>query len=100
MTNKLFVGGLAYGVTDSQLESHFLQFGKVLSAKVIVDRYSGQSKGFGFVEMSTEEEAKTAINKLNGTQLSERTIIVKEAFPPRDRDNNFQQGNNRRQNRW
>ena len=81
MTNKLFVGGLSYSITDSQLEEHFSQTGKVLSAKVIVDRYTGQGKGFGFVEMATEEEAKTAMDKLNGTQLGDRTIVVKEAKP-------------------
>ncbi|MEK7502437.1 MAG: RNA-binding protein [Patescibacteria group bacterium] len=89
MTNKLFVGGLSYGVTDSQLEEHFSQTGKVLSAKVIVDRYTGQGKGFGFVEMATEEEAKTAMDKLNGTQLGDRTIVVKEAKPQEDRSRNF-----------
>ena len=89
MTNKLFVGGLSYSVTDSQLEEHFSQTGKVLSAKVIVDRYTGQGKGFGFVEMATEEEAKTAMDKLNGTQLGDRTIAVKEAKPQEDRSRNF-----------
>lgn len=97
MTNKLFVGGLAYSLTDSQLEEHFSQAGKVLSAKVIVDRYTGQGKGFGFVEMASEEEAKKAMDTLNGTQLAGRTIAVKEARPQEDRS---QQRDDRRPNRW
>lgn len=81
MTNKLFIGSLDYATTDSQLEEHFAKMGKVLSAKVIVDRYTGQGKGFGFVEMETPEIAKEAMNKLNGSQLNGRTIAVKEAKP-------------------
>lgn len=87
MTNKLFVGRLSYSTTDSQLEEHFAQVGKVLSAKVIVDRNSGQGKGFGFVEMSTEEEAKLAIDKLNNSMLGERSIVVSEARPQENREN-------------
>lgn len=81
MINKLFIGSLDYTTTDSQLEEHFAQIGKVLSAKVIVDRYTRQSKGFGFVEMETPEAAKVAMNKLNGSQLNGRPIVVKEAKP-------------------
>ena len=81
MTNKLFIGSLDYSTTDSQLEEHFSQMGKVLSAKVIVDRYTGQGKGFGFVEMETEDAAKKAMDKLNGSQLNGRAIVVKEAKP-------------------
>ena len=81
MTNKLFIGGIDYATTDSQLEEHFSKIGKVLSAKVIVDRNTGQGKGFGFVEMSTEEEAKEAMAKLNGSELNGRAIAVKEAKP-------------------
>jgi len=80
MTN-LFIGSLAYDITDAQLEEHFQQAGKVLSAKVIVDRATGQGKGFGFVEMTTEDEAKKAIQELNGTTLGGRAIVVKEAKP-------------------
>ena len=87
MTNKLFVGKLSYTLTDSQLEEHFAQAGKVLSAKVIVDRYSGQGKGFGFVEMSTEEEAKKAMDTLNNSTLDGRTIVVSEARPQENREN-------------
>ncbi len=85
MTNKLFVGGLSYSITDAQLQEYFAQAGTVASAKVIVDRYTGQGKGFGFVEMSTAEEATTAMSKLNGTQLADRTIVVKEAKPQEKR---------------
>ena len=81
MTNKLFIGSLDYATTDAQLEEHFSAIGKVLSAKVIVDRYTGQGKGFGFVEMETPEVAKEAMNKLNGSQINGRTIAVKEATP-------------------
>lgn len=81
MTNKLFVGGLEYSTTDSQLEEHFAQAGKVVSAKVIVDRATGRGKGFGFVEMATEAEAKTAMEKLDSSQLNGRAIAVKEAKP-------------------
>lgn len=81
MTNKLFIGSLDYSVTDSQLEELFATVGKVLSAKVIVDRDTGQGKGFGFVEMENEEMAKTAMDKLNGTELAGRAIAVKEAKP-------------------
>lgn len=100
MTNKLFVAGLSYSATDSELEKLFSQFGKVLSAKIISDKYTGQSKGFGFVEMSTEEEAKLAMDKLNNTQFLERTIIVKEARPREDRGGGFPQRNGNKQNRW
>ncbi len=81
MTNKLFIGSLDYSTTDQQLEEHFSKIGKVLSAKVIIDRYTGQGKGFGFVEMSTEQEAKLAMDKLNGSQINNRSIVVKEAKP-------------------
>lgn len=85
MTNKLFIGSLDYATTDAQLADHFSAVGKVVSAKVIVDRYTGQGKGFGFVEMDTPEAAKIAMNKLSGTQLNGRQIVVKEAKPQESR---------------
>ena len=85
MTNKLFIGSLEYSTTDSQLEELFATIGKVISAKVIVDRDTGVGKGFGFVEMSTPEEAKAAMDKLNGAQLNGRSIAVKEATPRPER---------------
>ena len=95
MTNKLFVGSLAYSVTDTQLQQHFLQVGNVLSAKVITDRTTGQSKGFGFVEMETPEAAQQAVSQLNGTALEGRNIIVSEARPQEDRKrNDFHRGGN------
>lgn len=85
MSTRLFVGRLSYSVTDAQLEEHFAAVGKVVSAKVIIDRYSGQGKGFGFVEMATEEDAKKAIDQLNNSTLDGRTIVVNEARPQEDR---------------
>ncbi|OGH16952.1 MAG: RNA-binding protein [Candidatus Levybacteria bacterium RIFCSPHIGHO2_02_FULL_40_18] len=85
MTNKLFIGSLDYATTDAQLQDHFAQAGTVLSAKVIVDRNTGVGKGFGFVEMSTPEEAKAAMDKLNGSDLNGRSIAVKEATPRPER---------------
>lgn len=85
MTNKLFIGSLDYAVTDAQLEELFATIGKVLSAKVIIDRTTGQGKGFGFVEMETPELAREAMNKLNGSTLNSRAIAVKEAKPQENR---------------
>lgn len=98
MAKRLFVGNLSYGVTSSQLEELFSQVGKIASLNLITDRFSGQSKGFAFVEMTTEEEAKEAINRFNGFELDSRKIIVNEARPQEKRENN--QGNFRRPNRW
>ena len=81
MGNKLYVGNLGYGVGDKDLEDLFAQHGTVLSAKVITDRDSGQSKGFGFVEMETDGEAKTAIEALNGAEVQGRALTVNEARP-------------------
>ena len=85
MGTKLYVGGLPYSVTEQQLNELFAQQGAVSSAKVIADRYTGQSRGFGFVEMTTSEEAKKAISALNGTQLDGRTLTVNEAKPQEKR---------------
>jgi RNA recognition motif-containing protein len=100
MLNKLFVAGLSYSATDSAVEQLFAQYGKVLSAKVIMDKYTGQGKGFGFVEMSTPEEAKIAMDKLNNSQFLERTLVVKEAKPQENRTGGFQRGNDNKQDRW
>ncbi len=85
MATKLYVGGLAYTVTEQELEAFFAEVGKVLSAAVIKDRDSGQSKGFGFVEMEDDSEAKNAIANLNGKEFNGRTIVVNEARPQADR---------------
>ncbi len=85
MAMKLYVGGLAYSVTEQELEALFTEYGKVTSVTVIKDRDSGQSKGFGFIEMSEDNEAKTAMTALNGKEVSGRTIMVNEARPQEDR---------------
>ncbi|MDO8591655.1 MAG: RNA-binding protein [bacterium] len=85
MATKLYVGGLAYSVTDKELEDFFAEVGQVTSAVIIKDRDSGQSKGFGFVEMADEKEAQEAIKTLNGKDLSGRSIVVNEARPQEDR---------------
>ena len=82
---KLYVGGLAYSVTEKELEALFAEIGQVVSAVVIKDRDSGQSKGFGFVEMAEVKDGQTAITKLNGTEVSGRAIVVNEARPQEDR---------------
>jgi cold-inducible RNA-binding protein len=81
LAKKLYVGNLDYGVTDDQLSESFAKAGKVDSAVVITDRRSGRSKGFGFVEMSTEEEAKKAVEMFNGKDFQGRSIVVNEARP-------------------
>lgn len=85
---KLFVGGLAYSVNNQGLEDLFKPFGQVVSAQVVMDKFSGQSKGFGFVEMANDEEAQEAINKLNGSTYEGRTIGVSVARPREDRPQN------------
>lgn len=85
MSTKLYVGGLPYSVTEQQLSELFAQQGAVSSAKVITDKFTGQSRGFGFVEMSTGEEAKKAISALNGTQMDGRSLTVNEAKPQEKR---------------
>jgi RNA recognition motif-containing protein len=87
MTKKLYVGSIPYETTDAQLEELFSQAGKVESATAITDKYSGRGKGFGFVEMETEESAQKAIQTLNGYNLEGRTIVVNEARPKEDRVN-------------
>jgi len=81
MGTKLYVGSLSYDTTDDSLKQHFSQAGNVVSASVLVDRMSGRSRGFGFVEMATPEEAAKAIEMFNGQELDGRTIVVNEAKP-------------------
>jgi RNA recognition motif-containing protein len=85
MAMKLYVGGLAYSVTDKELETLFAEQGKVVSAVVIKDRDSGQSKGFGFVEMDDIKEGQNAIKELNGKEVGGRVIMVNQARPQEDR---------------
>lgn len=86
MSVKLYVGNLDYSVTDDTLGQHFAQAGSVVSATVITDRMSGRSKGFGFVEMSSEDEAKKAIEMCNGKDFQGRSIVVNEARPRQPRE--------------
>lgn len=88
MSKKLYVGNLPYSANDQTLVDAFSQCGTVESAKVIIDRDSGRSKGFAFVEMSSGSEATASINKLNGTQMDGRAINVSEARPQAPRENN------------
>jgi len=85
MGTKLYVGNLSYNVDSSQLQQLFAPYGRVVSAQVISDRDTGRSKGFGFVEMSSEQEARAAIAALNGQQHVGRTLTVNEARPREDR---------------
>ena len=86
MSTKLFVGNLSWGTTDDSLRQHFAQAGSVVDAKVIINKQTGRSKGFGFVEFSTEDEAKKAIEMLNGKDFDGRAIIVNEARPQEPRE--------------
>jgi RNA recognition motif-containing protein len=107
MPSKLYVGNLAYSVSNRDLEELFAQAGQVESVNVITDKFSGQSKGFGFVEMATAEDAAKAIQQFNDTELKGRNIKVNEAKP---RESGFGTGNrkggagggggNRGRNRW
>jgi cold-inducible RNA-binding protein len=81
MGNKLYVGNLPYSVRDEDLQQSFGQFGSVTSAKVMMERDTGRSKGFGFVEMGSDAEAQAAINGMNGQSLGGRSVVVNEARP-------------------
>ena len=85
MNKKLYVGNLSYETTEDELQKLFVEIGPVASVALITDRASGRSKGFGFVEMETEQGAKEAIERLNKYELNQRTITVSEARPPRER---------------
>lgn len=89
MEKKLYVGNLSYETTEEELKELFSKYGTVESASIITDKRSGYSKGFGFVEMSTPEEAKKAMDALNGTEIGGRTIKIDEAKPMRERPNKF-----------
>lgn len=85
MAKKLYVGNLSYDTSDSKLQEMFEEYGAVQSAQVIMDRDTGRSKGFGFVEMSSDQEAQAAINGLNGKEAGGRSLTVNEARPREDR---------------
>lgn len=92
MGNKLYVGNLPYQVRDSDLEQAFGQFGQVTSAKVMMERETGRSKGFGFVEMGSDAEAQAAISGMNGQPMGGRSIVVNEARPMENRPRGFGSG--------
>ncbi len=92
MAIKLFVGSLPFSTTDAQLRDLFAPFGTVNSATVITDKFSGRSRGFGFVEMSSDEESKAAMEKLNGSQMEGRNIVVNEARPAQEKTGGFRSG--------
>ena len=94
---KLYVGSLPYSVTEDELRELFAPFGQVDSVRIITDKFTGQSKGFGFVEMASGEEAQKAVEEMNGKQLGGRTLIVNEARPEqrRERTGGFGEGGNR-----
>jgi RNA recognition motif-containing protein len=95
MGNKLYVGNLAYSIRDDDLQQAFAQFGTVASAKVMMDRDTGRSKGFGFVEMGSDAEAQSAINGMNGQALDGRALVVNEARPREERPGGFGGGGGR-----
>jgi RNA recognition motif-containing protein len=95
MGNKLYVGNLSYNVRDDDLQQTFAQFGTVNSAKVMMDRETGRSKGFGFVEMGSDAEAQSAINGMNGQQMDGRALVVNEARPREERPGGFGGGGGR-----
>lgn len=92
---NIYVGSLNFKMNEAELREAFEEYGEVTSAKIIIDKYSGRSKGFGFVEMPNEEEAKKAIEELNGTEVSGRAIIVNESIERADR-RSFRGGDDRR----
>jgi RNA recognition motif-containing protein len=95
MGNKLYVGNLSYNIRDEDLQQAFAQYGSVASAKVMMDRDTGRSKGFGFVEMGSDPEAQAAINGMNGQALDGRAIVVNEARPREERPGGFGGGGGR-----
>ncbi|MFV1884231.1 MAG: RNA recognition motif domain-containing protein [Balneola sp.] len=99
---NIYVGNLSYGVTDDNLREVFEAYGEVSSAKVITDKYSGRSKGFGFVEMDNDAEGNAAIEQLDGAEIDGRSVKVNEARPreERPRRNNFRGGNGGGGNRY
>ena len=95
---KLFVGSLPFDTTEDQLHSLFVNHGSVVSAKIVNDRETGRSRGFGFVEMSNDVQAKSAIEKLNGSTVGTRQLVVNVAKPMEKRDGGFR--NQSRGGRW
>lgn len=95
MAKKLYIGGLSYSTSEDALRDAFAQAGNVASASIIMDKMSGRSRGFGFIEMSTDEEAQSAISMWNGKELDGRTLTVNEARPLAPRGDRGDRGGNR-----
>jgi len=93
---KIYAGNLHYGMTEDELQKIFEEYGQVSSVKIITDKYSGRSKGFGFVEMPTDSEAQQAIDELNGTDVKGRNITVNQSIERKEGE--YQNRNNRRNN--
>lgn len=96
MDTKLYVGNLPYSMRDDDLQQHFARFGPVASAKIMIDRDTGRSKGFGFVEMRSGDEAQAAIRGMNGQSFDGRALVVNEARPREERPTGFGGGRARR----
>lgn len=96
---KLYVGSLPYSVSEEELHNLFASYGKIESVRIITDKFTGQSKGFGFVEMSDGDEAQKAIDAINGMKLNGRTLIVNEARPEQKRERSFGGGGGERRER-
>jgi RNA recognition motif-containing protein len=92
---NIYVGSLQFKMNEAELKELFEEYGEVTSAKIIIDKYSGKSKGFGFVEMPNDEEAKRAIKELNGAEVQGRNIIVNESIERADKRSNFRGGDSR-----
>ncbi len=95
MESKLYVGNISWDATEDSLSELFTKCGEVVSVKIITDNFSGKSKGFGFIEMSSQEEAEKAINELNETEFLGRPLKVSAARPPRRNNNNNRDRNSR-----
>jgi len=93
MDNKLYVGNLPYSMRDDDLQQHFGRFGEVVSSKIMLDRETGRSKGFAFVEMGSQEAAQGAIRGMNGQSFDGRALVVNEARPREERSGGFGGGN-------
>jgi len=99
MGNKIFVGNLSWEATEAELKDLFAGNGEVTSVKIITDKFTSQPKGFAFVEMASDAEARKAIESLNGTILKDRALTVNEARPPKERDNRRHGGGGGRRER-
>lgn len=91
---NIYVGSIHFKMSETELRKVFEEYGEVTSAKIIIDKYSGKSKGFGFVEMPNDTEARKAIEELNGAEVGGRKIIVNESIERTDRRSNFRGGDN------